>query len=55
MSDLTTRKRFATTVDKKLLKKLEAGELDDRIVEIEVEDNNSQMVEIFSANSASPT
>ena len=35
---------------KKLLKKLEAGELDDRIVEIEVEDNNSQMVEIFSGS-----
>jgi ATP-dependent HslUV protease ATP-binding subunit HslU len=34
----------------KLLKKLEAGELDDRIVEIEVEENNSQMVEIFSGS-----
>ena len=34
----------------KLAKKLEAGELDDRIVEIEVEDNNSQMVEIFSGS-----
>ncbi|MFO7818885.1 MAG: ATP-dependent protease ATPase subunit HslU [Halanaerobacter sp.] len=34
----------------KLTEKLEAGELDDRIVEIEVEDNNSQMVEIFSGS-----
>ena len=34
----------------KLAEKLEAGELDDRIVEIEVEDNNSQMVEIFSGS-----
>ncbi|MBM7555331.1 ATP-dependent protease ATPase subunit HslU [Halanaerobacter jeridensis] len=34
----------------KLAQKLEAGELDDRIVEIEVEDNNSQMVEIFSGS-----
>ena len=34
----------------KLAKKLAEGELDDRIVEIEVEDNNSQMVEIFSGS-----
>ena len=34
----------------KLAQKLEAGELDDRIVEIEIEENNSQMVEIFSGS-----
>ncbi|WP_408954556.1 ATP-dependent protease ATPase subunit HslU [Natroniella sp. ANB-PHB2] len=32
----------------KLRQQLEAGELEDRIIEIEVEENNSQMVEIFS-------
>ncbi|WP_282580118.1 ATP-dependent protease ATPase subunit HslU [Natroniella sulfidigena] len=32
----------------KLRHQLELGELEDRIIEVEVEDNNSQMVEIFS-------
>ncbi|MCK8823560.1 ATP-dependent protease ATPase subunit HslU [Fuchsiella alkaliacetigena] len=34
----------------KLRKELEAGNLEDRVIEIEVETNNSQMVEIFSGS-----
>ncbi|MBM7623530.1 ATP-dependent protease ATPase subunit HslU [Sporohalobacter salinus] len=34
----------------KLREKLRAGELEDRVIEIEVEENNSQMIEVFSGS-----